>query len=366
MEQEQTNKSDGNAQPGPAKPDVIEPRQSISVAMAVYNGAQYILGQLESIAAQSRPPDEIVIGDDCSTDGTLTIIDAYRQRNNLTIRLQTNQSRLGSTRNFEETIARCAGDIIVLSDQDDIWRADKLQQIEITFANNRDAPYVFSNGSLINKAGRAVSGSLWNGALFSKREQALFRCGRGAEVLLRHNVVTGAAMAVRRAAIHAALPIPPGWIHDYWLASVLETVGRGVMIDEPLICYRLHGTQQLGLLKFSLAYARSAIGRHDDRYCQNEAMNYEILADRLEQLGAQPAITGGLREKASFYRRRGLMRQRPGSGTREILRSWWVGDYRRFTPGLEYAPPHILLDAATCLLPGISERAKRAKRSGAL
>jgi glycosyltransferase involved in cell wall biosynthesis len=324
--------------------------QSISVAMATCNGEPYIRAQLESIAAQTRLPDEIVIGDDRSTDGTLGIIDVFCKRTALTVRVQTNPERVGSTRNFERILARCTGGIIVLSDQDDIWRQDKLETMRMAFLDNSDAPYVFSNGSLIDESGHVIAGSLWDGALFSQREQDLYRDGRGAEVLLRHNVVTGAAMAIRHNALGAAFPIAPGWVHDYWLACLLEAKGRGVILPEPLISYRRHSTQQIGLFKFSLAYARATLGRHDERYCSNEAMNFEALAHRLEQIDAPAAFIGGLRDKASFCQRRSSMRKYPSTAPWEILRSWWKGDYHRFTPRIKWALPQIPLDFTACLL----------------
>jgi glycosyltransferase involved in cell wall biosynthesis len=318
---------------------------------------------LESIAAQTRPPDEIVIGDDRSTDDTLAMIEAFRQRTGLKIRAQSNPERLGSTLNFEQILRRCDGDIIVFSDQDDIWRQDKLQKIETAFLDNPSAPYVFSNGSLINGSGDFIAGSLWDGALFSKKEQNLYRGGRGGEVLLRHNVVTGAAMAVRRVAVGAALPIAPGWIHDYWLACVLEAMGRGVMLNEPLICYRRHAAQQVGLSDFSFANARTVLRRHNDRYCAKEAMNFTALADRFEQIGAPSELIFGVREKAAFYQRRSFIRKHPGSALKEIWRSWWIGDYNRFTPRVKCTLPQIPLDLAACFLSWICSMQKPTDRT---
>jgi glycosyltransferase involved in cell wall biosynthesis len=319
---------------------------TISVAMATYNGEVFLRSQLESIAAQQRRPEEIVIGDDGSNDCTLAIIDEFTKRTGLRVRVQRNQERLGSSRNFERILLRCTGDIIVLTDQDDIWRPDKLQMIEAAFLANPGAPYVFSNGSIIDETGHYIAGSLWDGALFSKRERTLFRAGYGSKILLRHNVVTGAALALRRNTLAIALPIGAGWIHDYWLAQVLESLGRGVILDELLVCYRRHATQQIGLFKRSVSYAIATIRRQDETFCKKEAMNFLALAKRFKKIGAPPYLIDGAREKAMFLERRARMRRHPRSAATEIFQSWQAGDYRRFTPGCKF----IFLDVVTALL----------------
>lgn len=64
----------------------------ISVAMCTYNGADFLPAQLESIAAQTRPPDEILICDDLSNDGTQSVI----KDSGLPVVLHINDKNLGS------------------------------------------------------------------------------------------------------------------------------------------------------------------------------------------------------------------------------------------------------------------------------
>lgn len=92
----------------------------ISVALCTYNGGKYIAEQLSSILNQNYVIDEIQIGDDGSTDDTIDIINDFKKRHE-NIFLTLNQRRVGITDNFENTIKRCRGDYICLSDQDDIW-----------------------------------------------------------------------------------------------------------------------------------------------------------------------------------------------------------------------------------------------------
>ncbi len=91
----------------------------ISVSLCTYNGEQYIREQLQSIFNQSMPVDEVVIGDDGSSDATLSIINTFKEK--YPIRVLESGQKLGTIRNFLRTIFECTGDIIFLSDQDDIW-----------------------------------------------------------------------------------------------------------------------------------------------------------------------------------------------------------------------------------------------------
>ena len=93
---------------------------TISIALATYNGERYIEKQLDSIAQQTRLPNELIIFDDASNDTTADIIRNFSQNVPFLVRLDINQERLGSTRNFEKAIRVCNSDIIFLCDQDDV------------------------------------------------------------------------------------------------------------------------------------------------------------------------------------------------------------------------------------------------------
>ena len=102
----------------------------ISVAMCTYNGEKYIQEQLESIIYQSVPPDEIVICDDCSNDATLEIVKDILNSYDGIVQLVSNKHNLGYRKNFEKAISLCHGDIIFLSDQDDVWSSNKIEIIK--------------------------------------------------------------------------------------------------------------------------------------------------------------------------------------------------------------------------------------------
>ena len=89
----------------------------ISVCIATYNGEKYIKEQLDSIINQIKEDDEIVISDDNSTDRTLEIINSYKDKR---IKIYHSNAR-NFKKNFENALGNANGDIIFLSDQDDVW-----------------------------------------------------------------------------------------------------------------------------------------------------------------------------------------------------------------------------------------------------
>ncbi len=220
----------------------------LSVAMCTYNGALYLRDQLESIAAQTQRPEELIICDDQSADETREISRAFASAASFPVQLLINESRLGVVRNFERVIRRCAGDIIVLADQDDVWHKEKLQRIEEAFSSNTETGLVLSDAEVVDKDLRSLGYCLWQ-ATFSRKEQKLFDKGEAFSVLSTHNVATGATMAFRAKYRDLILPIPDNTplIHDGWIASLIAAVAEVSLIREPLIKYRQHPHQQLGI-----------------------------------------------------------------------------------------------------------------------
>ena len=240
----------------------------ISVALCTFNGMPYIGEQLRSIEAQTRPADELVISDDGSTDGTLEVLQAYP--------VIRNPQRLGTSRNFAQAIAACSGDIIFLADQDDVWAPNK---VEVVARALESADCVFTNGT-------TAGGLLWDHIAFSRAERRSVHRGGAFDILLRHNVATGATMAFRSKWREAILPIPEGMPHDRWIALILSAVGRVDCIDEPLIEYRLHPGQQTGI-------GAPAAGRWIEMASQTgppewkrRAAELRVALPRLEALGA--------------------------------------------------------------------------------
>ena len=221
----------------------------LSIALATYNGEQFIRDQLESIRVQSRLPDELVVTDDCSTDLTLSILEEFAAEAPFPVRIERNEQTLGSTRNFEKAIGLCRGEIIALCDQDDVWLPQKLERLDQRFESDSEAALVFTDALLVDERLTPLGLRLWQSVGFSPAMQRRFVGGDQLRLLLSRSFVTGATLAFRRSYRDLASPFPldvPNHIHDRWLVAVLAAVAKIGFIAEPLILYRQHSAQQLG------------------------------------------------------------------------------------------------------------------------
>lgn len=220
----------------------------LSVAMGVYNGANYLQEQLDSLLRQRRFPDELVICDDASTDGTLEILRTFVSTAPFPVRLEVNERNLGISKNFEKAIGLCAGEIIATCDQDDYWMPEKMQKVEQAFIDGPEVGLVFSDAEMVDEQLNPLGASLWE-TTFPESIHQDFVSGRAFDILLSGCVVTGATMAFRARYRSLVLPIPisPTLLHDAWIAMLIAAVARVAFINEPLVKYRIHPGQAAGV-----------------------------------------------------------------------------------------------------------------------
>jgi glycosyltransferase involved in cell wall biosynthesis len=219
-----------------------------SIAMCTYNGARHLREQLDSIAAQSRLPDELVICDDGSSDATNTIINEFAAAVPFPVRFHLNEHNLGSTKNFERVISLCQGDLIALSDQDDVWLPGKLAQLEAEFNRAPDIGLVFTDAEIVDEDTGPTGYTLWEKLPLGSAERQRLRTPGAIDVLLQGSSVTGATMAFRARFRDLLLPIPTNLpiIHDAWIAILVSAVSELLPLQAPLIKYRHHANQQIG------------------------------------------------------------------------------------------------------------------------
>ena len=260
---------------------------TLSIAMCTYNGAKYLQKQLDSIAAQSRLPDELIVCDDGSNDNTLDILANFKHKSSFPVKIYKNKIRLGPTKNFEKAINLCKGNIIFLCDQDDVWQNEKLETMEKIFLNNPDMGYAFTDALVVDKNLNSLGYTMWERIGFTRFQRMLFKNGHQLEILLKHNVVTGATMAFRAELKKLILPIPNQWIHDAWIASLSSAMGKsGVFIEKPLIKYRQHPNQVIGGKKIELnlyEQIEKALNIKDSYYGYKK-LDYIQLFDRLNKI----------------------------------------------------------------------------------
>jgi len=123
-----------------------------SIAMATYNGQNYIGKQLDSLAAQRILPIELVLSDDGSSDGTLDIVNEFRRSAPFPIKLLKNERRLGYGENFLRATMKCAGDVILFCDQDDVWLPEKVATV-VSWAERSDCLLFMHSADVIDEFG---------------------------------------------------------------------------------------------------------------------------------------------------------------------------------------------------------------------
>lgn len=206
-----------------------EKEPQISVCMATYNGAAYIGQQLGSILSQLGPGDEITLVDDHSSDSTLNVVAGFGDER---IRVFRNEQNMGAARSFERAMGLANGEIIFLSDQDDIWHPEKVARIAEVFTKRPDVTLVLSDARIVDKEGRVLVESF-----FEQRG----RFSPGVIHNLVKNKYLGCVMAFRRNLLAKALPFPANIPqHDMWIGMVNALYGKSHFIDLPLVDYRRH------------------------------------------------------------------------------------------------------------------------------
>lgn len=224
----------------------------LSVALCTYNGERFLKEQLDSILNQTVSVHEIVVCDDCSTDKTKALLENYKLNYPSIFQLHFNKTNLRSNKNFEQAISLCTGDFIFLSDQDDIWRSDKVEKIMQTFNENPTAKGVFTNANFIGENGESIhnSISLWESVSFFE-EHIKNASDLKKSLIYIANFLTGATLCIKKEVLEYCIPFQTisNFIHDEWLAFALCNKNSLVFNSEKLISYRLHSSQQLGVSK---------------------------------------------------------------------------------------------------------------------
>ena len=308
-------------------------RPSTSIALCSYNGEPFIGEQLESFLQQSILPDELIICDDGSSDRTIEIIETFSQQAPFPVNLICNKNNLGSTKNFEQAISLCQGEIIFLSDQDDIWHPKKIA-ITLNSFTPKQTVAVFSNANIVDADNRGLGYDLWSSAPFEKQQQQLLINNQPFEALLKHNFVTGATLAFRQELRPQILPIPEEWVHDGWIALLLSIFGDITAIDQPLINYRQHAANQIGGTRLTLWQRLNSLQTKQiySQHYLDEAARYQQAYRHLEPNLSQQQKTTFL-EKIEHCRNRGRLKNSRISRLPTAVTELVHGRYHRYAYG---------------------------------
>ncbi|TDW30699.1 glycosyltransferase involved in cell wall biosynthesis [Cryobacterium psychrophilum] len=310
----------------------------VSVALCTHNGAEFLGAQLHSILNQTRVPDEIVISDDASTDATLSLaLEIFGDRTAPALTVMQNSTALGVTANFAQALAACSGDLLALCDQDDVWSPVKMEQMLAEFAGRPGLLLLHSDARLVGQDGEPMGATLFGALSLSAEEKRSVHQGIAFSVLLRRNIVTGATAMLRRELLERAEPFPASWVHDEWLAMIAAATGEMDMLEAPLIDYRQHGRNEIGVSSLTLRIGinRLRVSRADrNARLLNRAQS---LADRVESSGfaLTESDAQAIEEKLCHERIRSGLPASRARRLRPVVAEWSTGRYARYGLGLQ-------------------------------
>ena len=282
----------------------------ISIAMATYNGANYLREQLDSILSQTITSFELIVCDDCSTDETWDILEEYALVDNR-ITLYKNQENLGFKKNFEKALSLSSGDYIALSDQDDIWTPNHL---EILYKHIGEKMVVCGNAEMVDSNGQRLGLTLQE--LESFNYVPTDNLELASSIIFFRNPFQGASMMIKRSFLEYALPIPESIkYHDSWFSNLGPFCGGISYTTEIVNRYRMHGKNVTGMrikprskvrtLGAHLLHASTAFERREvvlsvlDRMPDKDCKESYFLIGVLQKLNRATSIIGRLQN--GFY-----------------------------------------------------------------
>lgn len=313
---------------------------TVSVALCTHNGAPYVAEQVRSILAQRPLPLEIVVGDDASTDDTVDVIErtvaearAADPSLHVALAVHRHEQPLGVVGNFAATLAACRGDLIALSDQDDVWMPDKLARARARFAADPDLLLMHTDARLVDAQGRPTGLSLLDALEATPGERAGLETGDAFAVLMRRNLVTGATVVVRRSLVDRAAPFPPTWVHDEWLAVLAAALGILRLEPGQLIDYRQHGSNVIGARRPTMADRLAKLREPRDERATWLVERSRVLVERLEAVGAPPRRIDAARAKLAHETARSRLPRVRIARLPGVIAGAVSGRYSRYSRG---------------------------------
>lgn len=201
----------------------------ISVCLATFNGAAHLREQIDSILADLGPDDEVVVVDDASRDETVALLERLADPRVRVVRSAHNQ---GHVKTFERAIGEASGEIIMLSDQDDVWPRGRTEVLAsaLTAADLAAGNYAVLGDETVGPVPPLTPAMDGHGL------------GNVVGLMLGRRQYFGSCMAFRSDLRSVLLPFPRAVeAHDHWLAVAGNVAGRTRHPAGTVTLRRLHG-----------------------------------------------------------------------------------------------------------------------------
>lgn len=306
-----------------------------AVVLCTYNGERFLPAQLDSLRAQTHEPDIYVLSDDASSDASFDLLQAFAHERTAAggeVILHRNGSNLGYVRHFEQALQRADAEVLFPCDQDDAWHPRKIETMLAEFARRPGLVILHGDARLVDADGRDMGRRLLQVLEVTPEERAAMHGGRGFDVLLRRNIVTGAAMALRRKVLAHALPTAEHWAHDEWLALIGAMLGEVDTLEEVVIDYRQHGGNQIGVRDKS-GLQQVGIGLDRRVFMQRAAQRVRGLFQRVSEMPGLSAHAEDVADRLAHAEARAHLASTLPRRIPQVLREWRSGRYARFGSG---------------------------------
>jgi glycosyltransferase involved in cell wall biosynthesis len=309
----------------------------ISVAMATYQGERFLAAQLQSLTTQTQLPHELIVQDDGSSDATEDVVRNFAAIAPFDVSFERNIARAGPSLNFQHAVERCAGDLILLCDQDDVWHPEHVAALSGAATEHQAMDLFVSNSRCTDADGNDLDQTIWQRVRWPRREMRRFASGRYQQGVLKHRPFPGHGMAVRRRSLDRVLPFGKQWDHDGWMTAVIGLTGGLYIVDRELTRYRLHQEQATGIATLSLAQESATRTSLPPSQFDAEADRWIELRSHMASLELPPAdhanIEQLLHDKIALLRDRAKCRSRRLARLGIIARNTVNGRYHRVGRG---------------------------------
>jgi len=271
----------------------------ISIVMAVYNGEKYLEEQLGSILGQTYKNIELVIIEDVSTDGSLRICENVA-RGDGRVKIHKNSENLGAVRSFLKGLQFARGELVCFSDQDDLWRADKLDILARLIQNDPRNMLSYSDLEICDENLLVTHPSFWRTAGIAPRQ------GQLGEMAFLRNIMPGCSMIFRKEVANelARFTQPRVFMHDHLAFVVASSLGRIVYSSQTLVKYRQHGSNQIGAFYDSVVNPERVIEELTEKVKESQIALHHLRSLNLEKLLSfcECLQKGGFVRRMSFLR----------------------------------------------------------------
>jgi glycosyltransferase involved in cell wall biosynthesis len=280
---------------------------SCSVAIAAYKGEKYLKEQLESLFAQTRLPDEIVICDDSPDDAIKKIVETLAASSPCKIHYHHNHTQCGLNGNFSKAVSLCRGNIIFFCDQDDVWLSKKIELMLEVLYKNPEIGAVFCDSTVVDENLKSLGYSLWDMCGFILSRQKKLMNGKALDIFLKRAIATGHNIAFRAEYKKILLPFISPLAYDISVCILLACVTKWGMLDEELTLYRIHDNNLSNTSQHSIAQqlelSRASI--KNNKFKTNVDF-FKAILDRLEQSDYDISLetSNKLRQKIKHFLKR--------------------------------------------------------------